>query len=202
MRNSLSAVLVPLLLALAPAARAETKIAFVDFERAGNECDEGKAANAALMKVQEEKMKPVKDKQVEFENLRAEFEKQQAVLSNEAKQQKGMDLQKKNDELQQMYMQAQQELQQKNIELIRVLGDHVSQVVKEIAEKEGIQMVINKSALVYAPDAMDLTNEVIRKANARFPAKAAPGTPTPAAAATDPKAKTPPAPKPQKPAGK
>ncbi len=189
MRNTLSAVLVPILLALAPAARAaDLKIAFVDFERAGNECDEGKAANAALAKAQEEKMKPVKDKQAEFEAARADFEKQQAVLSAEAKQQKGIELQKKSDELQQMYMQAQQELQQKNMELIRTLGDHVSDVVREIAEKEGIQVVLNKSALVYAPDAMDLTNEVIRKHNARFPAK---GGVTPAAAATDAKGKTP-----------
>jgi len=195
MLNTLPAVLIPILLALAPAARADTKIAFVDFERAGNECDEGKAANAALAKVQEEKMKPVKDKQTEFETMRADFEKQQTVLSAEARQQKGIELQKRSDELQQMYMQAQQELQQKNMELIRTLGDHVADVVKEIAEKEGIQVVMNKSALVYAPDALDLTNEVIRKHNAKFPAK---GSATPAA--TDPKAKTPP--KPQKSGGK
>jgi outer membrane protein len=197
MLNVLPAVLIPILLALAPAARADTKIAFVDFERAGNECDEGKVANAALAKVQEEKMKPVKDKQAEFETMRADFEKQQTVLSAEAKQQKGIELQKRSDELQQMYMQAQQELQQKNMELIRTLGDHVADVVREIAEKEGIQVVMNKTALVYAPDALDLTNEVIRKHNTKFPAK---GSATPAAAATDPKAKTPP--KPQKSGGK
>ncbi len=187
MLNTLPAVLIPILLALAPAARADTKIAFVDFERAGNECDEGKAANAALAKVQEDKMKPLKDKQAEFETMRTDFEKQQAVLSAEARQQKGIELQKRSDELQQLYVQAQQELQQKNMELIRTLGDHVTDVVREIAEKEGIQVVMNKSALVYAPDALDLTNEVIRKHNARFPAK---GAATPAAA--DPKAKTPP----------
>ncbi len=190
MRNTLSAVLIPVLVALAPVARADTKIAFVDFERAGNECDEGKAANAALAKAQEEKMKPVKEKQAEFEAMRADFDKQQAVLSADAKQQKGLELQKKSDELQQLYMQAQQDLQQKNMELIRMLGDHVSEVVKEIAEKEGIQVVMNKASLVYAPDAMDLTNEVIRKHNARFPAKGGAATP---AAAADPKAK--PAPK-------
>jgi outer membrane protein len=191
MRN-LSLSLVPVLLALAPAVRADTRIAFVDFERAGNECDEGKAANAALAKAEEEKMKPVKDKQVEFEALRTDFEKQQAVLSADARTAKGMELQKKNDEVQQLYLQAQRDLQQKNAELIRTLGDHLATVVRDIAEKEGIQVVINKSALVYAPDALDLTNEVIRKHNARFPAKAgaAPAVGV-AAGAADPKAKAP-----------
>ena len=197
MRNKLTSALVPLLLAIAPVARAETKIAFVDFERAGNECDEGKAANAALAKAQEEKMKPIKDKQAEFEALQTDFEKQQAVLSPEARTAKGMELQKKNDEMQQLYVAAQKELQAKNMDLIRTLGDHVTTVVHDIAEKEGITMVLNRAALVYAPDALDLTNQVIRMHNAKFPAKA--GT-VPAAAATDPKAK--PGAKPAKPGGK
>ncbi len=194
MRNTLTALLVPVVLALAPAARADTKIAVVDFQRAGNECDEGKAANAALAKAEEEKMKPIKDKQAEFETLRADYEKQAAVLSPEAKQQKGLELQKKSDEMQQLYVQAQKDLQQKNMELIKLLGDRVRSVVREIADRDGIQLVVDQTSVVYAPDALDITNEVIRKYNSKFPAKA--GAVPAATSAADPKAK-PPA-KPQK----
>ncbi len=191
MRNTLTALLIPLFLALAPAARAaDTKIAYVDFERAGNECDEGKAANAMLAKLEEEKMKPVKDKQAEFDALRADFEKQQAVLSPDARTQKGIELQKKSDETQQLYVQAQKDLQAKNMELIRTLGEHVTAVVREVADKEGIQVVLNRPAVVYAPDALDLTNQVIRLHNTKFPAKAPAGAVTPASGTTpDPKAK-------------
>ncbi len=201
MRNLLSPSLVVLLLALAPAARAETRIAVVDFQRAGTECDEGRAAMAALQKQREDKLKPFKAKQAEFETLRADFEKQASVLSDAVKQQKQADLQKRGEELQQMLMQAQQDLAAQEEEATKGVSDKLNAVIRDVAEKEGIQVVINKAAVVFAPESLDLTNEVIRKYNARFPSKAAAGAATPAAAA-DPKAKPPAKDKPAKSGGK
>ncbi len=187
MRNIVSFLLVALFLALAPAARADTRIGVVDFQRAGTECDEGKAAMAALQKQRDEKLKPFKAKQAEFETLRADFEKQASVLSDTVKQQKQADLQKRGEELQQMLMQAQQDLANQEDEVTKGVSDRLNLIIREIAEKDGIQVVINKAAVVFAPDAMDLTNEVIRKYNARFPARA--GAAAAPAAAADPKAK-------------
>jgi outer membrane protein len=43
--------------------------------------------------------------------------------------------------------------------------------VREIAEADGVSMVLEKGAgVVYAPPSLDLTNELIRKYNARHPA--------------------------------
>ncbi len=194
MRTILSSFLVGLFLALAPAARADTRIGVVDFQRAGTECEEGKAAMAALQKQRDDKLKPFKAKQAEFESLRSDFEKQASVLSDTVKQQKQADLQKRGEELQQMLMQAQQDLAAQEDEVTKGVADRLNAVVREIAEKEGIQVVINKGAVVYAPESLDLTNEVIRKYNVRFPARA--GGAAPAGAAADPKAKPPKAPKP------
>ncbi len=191
MRNILSLFLVALFLAVAPVARAETRVGVVDFQRAGTECDEGKAAMAVLKKQKDEKLKPFTAKQAEFESARADFEKQASVLSDAVKQQKQADLQKRGEEMQQILMQAQQELSAQEEEVTRGVSDRLNAVVREIAEKEGIQVVINKAAVVYAPDSLDLTNEVIRKYNARFPAKAGAAA---AAGAADPKAKPPKAP--------
>lgn len=198
MRNIPFLAPVSLLLALAPAARADTRIAIVDFQRAGWECDEGKAAAEALQKEGDEKIKPFTAKKAEFDTLRSEYEKQQAVLSPEARQAKESDLQKRDMELQQMYMQIQRDMAARNEEVSKGVSDRLNALVRDIAEKEGIQVVLNKTSVVYAPDALDLTNEIIRKYNARFPAKAgaAGGAAKPAGAAAagaDPKAK--PAPK-------
>jgi len=55
-------------------------------------------------------------------------------------------------------------------------------------------MVVNKAAVVYSPASMDITNEVIRRYNTKYPRKldadAGKGAPAPAPApADDPKAK-------------
>ena len=43
-------------------------------------------------------------------------------------------------------------------------------IVREIAEADGFTYVLEKGAgIIYAPPALELTNELIRKYNARYP---------------------------------
>lgn len=201
MRNIRFLPLVALLAALAPAARAETRIAIVEFQHAWEESEEGKAALAVLSKEKDEKQKQLDARQAEFTALRADYEKQQAVLSDQVKQQKEAELEKRASEMQQMFFQMQQELGKRQAEIMGGAKDRLSAVVKEIADREGIQVVIDKAAVVYAGESLDLTNEVIRRYNVRFPAKAGAAGAAKPAAATDPKVK-PPAKPPAKPNGK
>jgi len=196
MRTLTRLTLIALAVGLAPAARAETKIGIVDFQRAGMECDEGKAITAALKKEMEEKQKQLDAKQTEFQTLRADFDKQQALLNDQAKQAKMVELDKRAGELQQMYVQLQQELAAREQEASRGMSDRLNATVKEIADSEGIQVVVNKAAVVYSPPSLDITNEVIRKYNAKYPkkaeadaAKAPASATTPASAAPKPQAK-------------
>jgi len=193
MRTLTRLTLIALAVGLAPAARAETKIGIVDYQRAGMECDEGKAITAALKKEMEEKQKQLDAKQTEFQTLRADFDKQQALLNDQAKQAKVAELDKRAGELQQMYVQLQQELAAREQEASRGMSDRLNATVKEIADSEGIQVVVNKAAVVYSPPSLDITNEVIRKYNAKYPKKADADQAKPASAATPASA----APKPQ-----
>jgi outer membrane protein len=174
-QHTVSAVL---LLALAPLARAETRIGVVDTQKAVMGSDEGKAVSASLKKEQDEKQKQLDAKQQEFAKLRDDFEKQAAVLSDQAKKDKATELDKRAGELQQMYFQLQQELAQKEQEATKGIGDRMMAIVREIADANGIQLVVTKGAAIYTADSLDLTNEVIRKYNAKFPYKggAAAGT--------------------------
>lgn len=172
MRTLPSFAVLALLAGLAPAARAETRIGIVDFQRAGEECDEGKAMLAALKKEIDEKQKQLDVKQTEFQTLQADFEKQQALLNEQTKQAKMAELEKRAAELRQMFMQLNQEVSQRQGEAVKGMSDRVKAVVKEIADGEGLQMVIDRGAVVYASSALDITNEVIRKYNVRFPRKA------------------------------
>ena len=193
MRTLTRLTLIALAVGLAPAARAETKIGIVDYQRAGMECDEGKAITAALKKEMEEKQKQLDAKQTEFQTLRADFDKQQALLNDQTKQAKVVELDKRAGELQQMYVQLQQELAAREQEASRGMSDRLNATVKEIADSEGIQVVVNKAAVVYSPPSLDITNEVIRKYNAKYPKKADADQAKPASAATPASA----APKPQ-----
>jgi outer membrane protein len=195
MRHPLTAALTAALL-LAPAiATAQQKIGYVDLQRALNEVDEGKAARAVLKKDFDEKQKQLDVRKTEFDKLQADFEKQAVVMSEQARRDKAQDLDRRARELQSLFVNLQKDLSERERDATRGIFDRMAAIVAEIAEADGFSLVLEKGAgLVYAPASLDLTNELIRKYNARFPggAKA-----QPAAKKGEPAKKAEPAKKPE-----
>lgn len=170
MRTLLRLAPLALALAVAPAARAETKIGFVDLQRAIREVEEGKVATATLKKDFDEKQRQLDGKKSEFDRLKTEFEKQSVVMAENVKKDKAAELDRKAMELQQLFMQLQKDLSEREGEVMRGIVDKMAGVVREIAEADGFSMVVERqdAGIVYAQPSLDLTNELVRKYNARF----------------------------------
>jgi outer membrane protein len=90
-------------------------------------------------------------------------------------------------ELQRLFLSLQKDLSEREREAMRGIFDKLNGLVREVAEADGFSMIIDSaSGLVYATPSLDVTNEVVRKYNARFPAggaKKAEAAKKPAAAA-------------------
>jgi outer membrane protein len=152
-------------------ARADMKLGYVDLQRALNEVEEGKAAKAILKKDFDEKQKQLDVKKAEFDKIQADAEKQAVVMSDAAKKEKAGELDRRARELQGLFVQLQKDLSDREREATKGIFDRMASIVREIAEADGVTMVFEKGAgLVYAPQSLDLTNELIRKYNARHPA--------------------------------
>ncbi|HEX8908860.1 MAG TPA: OmpH family outer membrane protein [Anaeromyxobacteraceae bacterium] len=176
MRTTVLSLVAALALGAAPGhAHAEGRIAFVDLQRALNSVDEGKAAKESLKREFDQKQKLLDDKKTEFDRLRQDFEKQSVVMSDDARKQKQGELERKGMELQSFFVQLQKELSEREREATRGIFDKMHVLVREIAEQEGVSVVVGAEALVYADPALDLTNELVRKYNARHKATAANG---------------------------
>ena len=172
MRRLLLALILPATLLAAKAARAEHKIGYVDVQRAVQEVEEGKQARARLKGEVEERRKQLDSKKAELTKLQGDYEKQAAVLSEDAKRKKQEELQKKLMEAQQSAQEMQEELTGKEQEAMASISKRMLQIVAEVSEKDGLAFVLDKSALLYAPNSADVTNEVIRAYNDKFAAPA------------------------------
>ncbi len=159
------------LLAVAPAARADTKIGIVDNRRLMEEIEEAKAVAATMEKEIKERQQKLDAKQGELEKLKADYDKQLSVMTDAAKKEKEAELQKRLGELQQLAETMQKEMAAKDGELRGSLDGRIGAVVKEVADAEGISVVLSKDVVAYAAPALDITNEVVRKYNAKFPRK-------------------------------
>jgi hypothetical protein len=97
----------------------------------------------------------------------------------------------------------QEDMNHKEQQAMAGILQRLQQIVAEIAERESFNYVMDKGTLLYAPQAADITNEVVRRYNDRFGAgpqgKAPPKTAQPAAKQNAPKAPPPAAPPPAAP---
>jgi outer membrane protein len=177
----LAALLAAALLVPAAARAADLKIGYVDLQKAVSEVDEGKAARAQLKREFDEKQKKLDEKEAELKRLQGEFEKQAVVLSEQAKKEKAEELERKFGEAQALLRQLQQELGAREREMMGALFDKMGQIVKEMAEAEGFTYVLekNQAGIMFAPSSLDLTNELVRKYNARYAKKGAPAAAAP-----------------------
>ncbi len=157
-------------------AQAETKMAYVDLQRALGEVDEGRAAQGKLQGLLSAKQKEIDKEQ---EALRKESEllqKQASAMSEDSLRQKQIELQKKLMELSQKWEKGRAEMAQTEQKELKAIFGKMTPIIETIAKREGFTMVLEKgdSGIVYAPASLDLTNELVRVYNSQHKVAAAP----------------------------
>jgi len=143
---------------------AGAKIAYVDLQRALLEVEEGKSAKSKLKGYFDEKQ-ALLDKEMErLKKQKDDLEKQSMMIDPTKKAEKEAELQKALIEAQKLYYQLQNELQTKQSEAVEPIVKKMQEILREIAEREGYDLILDKnsSGIVYAPMKFDLSNELIR----------------------------------------
>ena len=168
---------VALALAVPHAARAaELKIGYVNLQQAVTEVEEGKAARDVLKKEFDQKQKMLDDKQNELKRMKDDLDKQMVVMSDDAKREKAMEFERKVNEMQQVYVQMQKDLQEREREMMKVIFDKMEAVIKDIATAEGYTYVFEQqnAGLMVAPPQANMTQELVRRYNAKYGKTGAP----------------------------
>ncbi|MGC3997427.1 MAG: OmpH family outer membrane protein [Anaeromyxobacter sp.] len=174
MRLTARLSLAALALAAALPAAAQTKIGVVDVNKVLNESEQGKAAQASFRKEVEDRQKQIAVIESDLEKEKADLEKQASILTESAMRDRQGTLQKKFESYQQQAAKLSQELNDIRGKLLAPIGDRVKGVIREVAQAESLDLVIDVTAgVAYYNDAMDVTSQVLRRYNAKFPAPAA-----------------------------
>lgn len=152
------------MLLLAGPAFSETKIAYVDLQKALNLSKAGVAAKNQIASQVKKYEAEFKTKQEELQKLKTELEKQAVLLSDSAKAQKERDFQQNVKELQRFQKDVKEDLQQKDADATKLILNKLFEILQKIGKEGGYQMVIekNEGAVIYADETVDLTDELIK----------------------------------------
>lgn len=151
----------PLLSGMAGSAvPANPKIAVINIEDTLSNTPAGKRANEAFDKTRKKKQADLDKSQEELKKAAADLEKQAAVLKPDVLALKKSDLEKRFVALQQTYVKLERELAQDRTKLIQDLLKQAEPKIDKLAKAEGVSLIIDQSATVWADPSVDLTQKL------------------------------------------
>lgn len=136
------------LFAAAPA-HAEIKLAYVDVQRALNECEAGKTAKAEFrVKVQGVEQK-LQGEQDDIAKLKDELEKKGMLMKPEQRQSLQDEYVNKAKNFERNYKDDKDDLERKDQEMTGKIIHDIAEVIRDVGEKNSYTMVFEKGSILW-----------------------------------------------------
>jgi outer membrane protein len=144
------------------------KIGVIDLQKILETSAAGKAIQAEL-KIEKDKMEEdLKNKGAEIENIRKRLERESMVMGKEMREEKERESRIKINDFKSLQKKYRSNLQKLEGSLMEQLKTDIDEIVKEIGKKGGYLMIINKFGVLYSPNSIDITDNVIGKLNTKY----------------------------------
>ncbi|HEY3169408.1 MAG TPA: OmpH family outer membrane protein [Thermoanaerobaculia bacterium] len=192
MKQLISTVLAALLAAVAAAQSApaspSVRVAVIDVERLVRDSALGKEAFGRVKKISDDKKAENDRLQKELRDIEQKLANQGQSLSDEKREQLQKQYNEKSIDYKSFQEKASRDLDQAQKKELADLERRVFPIISQLGKERGYTLIFNKfqSGLVFADDAADITEDVLKRFNTTVavpPAAAAKPAPAPPAAA-------------------
>ena len=144
------------------------KIGVLNMQRVLSTSDAGKAAQAEIKTQRDKMLGDLKVKGSEIDAIGKQFERESMVMSKEKREEKEREYRIRINDfktLEKRYNTQSQDLQKR---LLNGIVKDVLALVEEIGKNEGYLLIVRREGVVYSPDSIDITDELIKQMNASF----------------------------------
>jgi outer membrane protein len=154
---------------------APQRLAVIDVQKVLTQSTAGKAAYEKLKKMQDDRVEKAKTMDEELRKLDADINTKKISLSEEKLADLNKQLADKKINMQRYAQDADREIGEARDRELQALEAKIKPVIDAIGKEMGIAAIFNKfeSGLVYASEAIDITDTVIKRFNEANPAPAA-----------------------------
>jgi outer membrane protein len=175
MKKFLVSVAVAALALPALAQNAPARVAVIDVQKVLSQSSAGKAAYEKLRKVQEDRVEKAKQMEEEMRKLDSDISTKRISLAEDKLAEMQKQLADKRIAIQRYAQDADREIGEARDRELQALEAKIKPVIDGIGKEMGLAAIFNKfeSGLVYAADAIDITDTVVQRFNAASPAPAA-----------------------------
>jgi outer membrane protein len=142
------------------------KIGVLDLQKILETSAAGKLIQAELKKEKDKMEADLQKRGTEIENIRKRLERESMVMGKEMREEKERESRIKINDFKSLQKKYRSDLQKLEGGLMNQFKTNIDEIVKGMGKKEGYLLIINKFGVIYAPNSIDITDEVIGKLNA------------------------------------
>jgi outer membrane protein len=152
----------------APSLQAQQKMAVIDVQKILEDSVLGKKVIEELTQLRAEKAATLQETKTKFDDAQKRYNDGRLTLSSDKLAAMEKELEDLSIELRRRQDDAQRELQQKQAEEFGEIEAQVMPIIGSLGQELGYTMIFNKfqSGLVWADDAVDITDMVVERFNA------------------------------------
>ncbi|HUP44814.1 MAG TPA: OmpH family outer membrane protein [Thermoanaerobaculia bacterium] len=164
----------------AMAQNAPAKVAVIDVQKVLATSTAGKTAYERLKKMQDERIAKAKGMEDELRRLETELSTKRLSLSEDKVTELSKQINDRKISMQRFAQDADREVGEARDRALLELENKIKPVIDALGKEMGLAAIFNKfeSGLVYASDAIDLTDTVVQRFNAAVASNPASGTPS------------------------
>lgn len=140
-----------------------SSIGILDLEKIIKDSKAMRDIQNKVNKKQDEYQKEVSKKQTDLENEQKTIEAKKSVLSKEGFEKEVQKFEKKVDDLKTFVDRKQNSLKKASMESMSKVNENIKEIIGEIAKDKSFDVIIPASQTVYYADALDITEEVLKK---------------------------------------
>ncbi|MCL1979862.1 MAG: OmpH family outer membrane protein [Proteobacteria bacterium] len=144
---------------------ADTKIAVIDMKQVLSTSSAGKKAEGVIKQKMDSLQASLKGDQDELIAMQKESEKKGAAWSDSVKREKIAAFQKKRQDFDDKQNNANEEMRKLREQQINPVIKKLEEVVAKLAADNGYAIVLPRNVVLYATDAVDISNTVITELN-------------------------------------
>lgn len=160
---------VAFLVASAPGFCADVaKIGVVEFQRLFDNSQAGKEIKTEITEQGKKMEAELKEQGAEIEELKKRLEREALVMSKEMREEKEREFRIKVNDIKILQKKYESELQGIQQRLMGGLQKDTLEIIDEIGKSEGYLLIIDKRGVLYSPSTIDITDEVVKKYNAKY----------------------------------
>jgi outer membrane protein len=145
------------------------KIGTISFQKIVENSIAGKAAKKEITDEGQRMEAELKKNGEEIKALQDQLEKDASVMSKEARDEKKWQVERKIDDVKALKQKYDRRLQDTQLRLVNKIRKEVFDIIQAFGKKEGYLLIIEDAGVVYQPESLDITDQIVQLYNEKQP---------------------------------